>query len=130
MSNCRSHEKEEKMSRKICSTVRWGARAGAVLITAGLAAFVVGQPAGPLSAIDSRDWVGMVLLFGAVAAMLLAWKWEFPAALISLFALSAFAAVVHVHRFGALLIAMVPNFLFLIDWKLRRLQSTSLPKLG
>jgi len=37
----------------------------------------------------------MLFVFGEVATMLLAWKWEFPAALISLFALGAFAAAVH-----------------------------------
>jgi hypothetical protein len=60
----------------------------------------------------------MVLLFGAVAAMLLAWRWEFPAALVSLFALGGFAAVVHMRRYDVLLIAASPNLFFLIDWKL------------
>ena len=64
----------------------------------------------------------MVLLFGAVAAMLLAWKWEFSAAVISLFALGAFAAVVHMNRYDVLIILAIPNVLFLLDWTLRRLQ--------
>jgi len=62
----------------------------------------------------------MVLLFGAIAAMLAAWKWELPAALISLFALGAFAAVVQMRRFDVLAVLAVPNLLFLLDWKLRR----------
>jgi len=66
----------------------------------------------------------MVLLFGAVAGMLLAWKWEFPAALLSLFALGAFAAVVHMQRYDVLVIVAVPNILFLLDWKLRRSYSS------
>lgn len=65
----------------------------------------------------------MVLLFGAVAAMVLAWKWEFPAALISLFALGAFAAVVHMRNYNVLAIAAIPNILFLLHWKLRRSHS-------
>jgi hypothetical protein len=44
------------------------------------------------------DWDGTVV--GVVAGMLLAWKWEFPSALISLFALGAFAAVVHMQNRG------------------------------
>jgi hypothetical protein len=65
----------------------------------------------------------MALLFGAVAGMLLAWKWEFPAALVSMFALGAFAAVVHLQNYGVLAIASIPNILFLLDWKLRRFRS-------
>jgi len=107
------------MSQIVCSIVRWTARVGAVLIAAALVTFAVGQPAGPLAAIRVREWVGMVLLFGAVVAMLLAWKWEFPAAPISIFALGAFAAVVHMHRYEVLVIASIPNFLFLLDWQLR-----------
>jgi len=66
----------------------------------------------------------MLFLFGAVAAMVLACKWELPAALISLFALGAFAAVVHMNRYGVLAILAIPNVLFLLDWTLRRFHST------
>jgi len=66
----------------------------------------------------------MVLLFGAVAGMLLAWKWELPSALISLFALGVFAAVVHMRNYEVLAIGALPNILFLLDWKLRRPHST------
>lgn len=52
----------------------------------------------------------MVLLVGAIAAMLLAWKWEFPAALISLLALSAFTAVVHMRRYDVLAVRQFRTF--------------------
>jgi hypothetical protein len=107
----------------IVSIIRWVARATALLLAIGFFAFAVGEPAGPLSAIHFRDWVGMIFLLGAIVAMLLAWKWEFPAALFSMFALAAFAAVVHMRRYDILLIAAFPNILFLLDWKLRRLHS-------
>jgi ABC-type phosphate transport system permease subunit len=84
--------------------------------------FVLGEPKGPWPGIHSREWAGMVLLFGAIAAMVLAWKWEFPAAVISLFALGAFVAVVHINRYGVLVILAIPNVLFLLDGTLRRLQ--------
>jgi len=112
----------------ICSIIRWAARAGAILIAATLLAFALGEPAGPLSEIHPREWVGMVFLFGAVAAMLLAWKWERPAALISMFALAAFAAVVHIRRFDVLVIAAIPNLLYLLDWKLRGHYSSPVSK--
>jgi predicted alpha/beta hydrolase len=107
----------------IFSTIRWAARGTAFLVAAGFLAFVLGEPAGSLRAIQFREWVGMVLLFGAVGVMLMAWKWEFPAALISLFALGAFAAVVHMRRYDVLAIAAIPNILFLLDWRLRRSHS-------
>ena len=61
----------------------------------------------------------MALLLGAIAGVLLAWEWEFPAALISLFALEAFAAVVHMNRCDVLAVAAISNVLFLLDWTLR-----------
>ena len=118
------------MSPVISSIIRWIARLCTVLILAVFLAFVAGEPAGSLRAIHLREWVGMVFLFGAIAAMLLAWKWGFPAALISLFALGAFAVVVHMTRMDVLAIAAIPNILFLVDWKLRRFQSSPIPKAG
>jgi len=118
------------MSPIVCTVIRWVARCTAVLIAAGFLAFAIGEPAGPLNIIRPREWVGMVLLFGAVIAMVLAWKWERSAALISMFALAAFAAVVHIRRFDVLLIAAIPNLLFLLDWKLRHLRLRRIPKAG
>ena len=72
----------------------------------------------------------MVLLIGAIAAMLLAWIWERPAALISIFALGGFAGVVHMRRYDVLVVLAIPNILFLMDWKLRRLPSGPISKAG
>jgi hypothetical protein len=110
------------------SIVRWTARVTALLIALVFFAFVFGEPAGSLRAIHFREWIGMVLLFGTIAGMLLAWKWEFPAALISLFALLAFAAVVRMHRVDVLAIAAIPNLLFLLDWKLRHSHHTPIAR--
>jgi hypothetical protein len=111
------------MAPIICSIIRWVARGSAFLIALVFLAFVIGEPVGSLRGIQFRDRVGMVLLFGAFVGMLLAWKWEFPAALISLFALGAFAAVVHMQRYDVLAIGAIPNILFLLDWKLRHRQT-------
>ena len=72
-----------------------------------------------------RERVGITLLLGAIAGMLLAWEWEFPAALISLFALEAFAAIVHMNRYDVLAVAAIPNVLFLMDWTLRHFTRNS-----
>jgi hypothetical protein len=113
------------MNPIVSSVIRWTARGSALLIAMGFLAFAIGEPVGSVRVIPFRDWVGMVLLLAAIVAMLLAWKWEFPAALFSTFALAAFAAVVHMQRYDVLLIAAVPNILFLLDWKLRRIHSTA-----
>jgi hypothetical protein len=108
------------MSSIVEILVCWTARVTTVTIAALFLAFVLGEPFGSVRNIHAREWVGMVLLFGAIVAMVLAWKWEFPAALISLLALGAFAAVVHARRYDVLILAAIPNVLYLLDWKLRR----------
>jgi hypothetical protein len=114
------------MSRIICYTARWTARIATVFLAAGFVAFALGEPEGPLDIITPREWAGMALLFAAIVAMLLAWKWELPAALISLFALGAFAGALHMRQYTVLIVAAVPNLLFLLDWKLRHRHSARL----
>jgi hypothetical protein len=118
------------MPPMVCAIVRWTARGTCLLIAAGFLTFVAGEPAGSLRVLQLREWVGMVLLVGAVAGMLLAWKWEFPSALISLFALGAFAAVVQMQNYWVLAMAAIPNILFLLDWKLRRSHSAQISPTG
>jgi hypothetical protein len=113
---------------KVVSVIRWTARGTAALIAIGFVVFALGEPMDLSMSLGFREWTGMVLLLGAVAAMLLAWKWEFPGALISLLALVAFAVVVHMRRYDVLAIAAIPNVLFLVDWMLRRLHHEPLAK--
>lgn len=108
------------MARILSLILQWTARVGAILIAAIFFAFLAGEPAGSLRAIQARDWVGMALLFACIAGMLAAWKWELAAALVSLLALGAFAAVVRMNRYDVLFIAAIPNLLFLLDWELKR----------
>lgn len=118
------------MSPIVRFLVRWTARIMAVTIAVLFLTFALGEPSGSLRSIHPRDWVGMVFLCGAVVAMILAWKWEFPAALISMFALAAFAAVVHMNRYDVLIVAAIPNLLYLLDWKLRRHHPALISKAG
>lgn len=108
--------------------LQWTARAGAILIAAIFFAFLAGEPAGSLRAVQPRAWLGMVLLFACIAAMLAAWKSELRAALLSLFALGAFAAVVRMNRYDVLFIAAIPNLLFLLDWELKRFHAAHVTK--
>jgi hypothetical protein len=119
---------EGPMALSASSIVRWAARLTALAIGALFLAFVLGEPKGPLPGILTREFAGMLLLFGAIAATLLAWKWEFPAALFSLFALGAFAVVVHLNSYLVFAILAIPNLLFLLDWKLRHSHSTPITK--
>jgi len=118
------------MSRIICWIIRWAARGTGLFIAAGFLVFALGEPAGSLRVIQFREWVGMVLLFAVVAGILLAWKWELPAALFSLCALGAFATVVHMRNYPVLAFAAIPNILFLLDWKLRRSHPTRISTAG
>jgi ABC-type antimicrobial peptide transport system permease subunit len=112
------------MFASFSSFVRCTARLTALVIAAIFIAFLLGEPNGSLRVIQPREWAGMILLFAAMVAMLLAWKWEFPAALISLFALGAFAAIVHMNRYDVLAVCAIPNLLYLFDWTIRHLHST------
>jgi len=120
------------MSTIVQLLVRWTARITAATIGALFFAFVLGEPwgLGALRILNARSWVAMVFLFVAVVGMLVAWKWEYPAALISIFALAAFAAVVHINRYDVLIILAIPNLLYLVDWKLRRHHPALVSKAG
>ena len=106
--------------------VRWAARLTASVLALGFFVIAIGEPRSYLSATQARDWAGMVFLLVAILGMLFAWKWELQGALISVFALAAFVAVIPLNRYAIILVAMIPDFLFLIDWKLRRPQSPHL----
>ncbi|HEY6969954.1 MAG TPA: hypothetical protein VJA94_12160 [Candidatus Angelobacter sp.] len=116
------------MAKIVSFILRWTARIAALLIATIFFAFLAGEPTGSLRTIHVRDWVGLVLLFACITAMLVAWKWEFHAALVSLFSLVAFAAVVHMNRYDVLFIAAIPDMLFLIDWELRRFHASHITK--
>lgn len=116
------------MSNLLSWILRWTARVAALLIAAIFFAFLVAEPRGSLGAIGGWDWLGLALLFVCILAMLVAWKWELPAALVSLLALGTFAALVHMNHYDVLFIAAIPSLLFLADWKLRRLHAAHISK--
>ena len=116
------------MSNLLSWILRWTARVAALLIAAIFFAFLAAEPRGSLGTIHGWDWVGLALLFVCIAGMLVAWKWEFPAALVSLFALGTFAAVVHMNHYDVLFIAAIPSLLFLADWKLQRVHAAHISK--
>jgi hypothetical protein len=115
------------MLTKLNSVVHWTARVTALAIVTVFLLFLLGEPKGPLPGIHSWEFAGMALLFAAIASMVLAWKWEFPAALLSLFALGAFTTVIHINNgYGVFVILAIPNVLFLLDWALRHLHPTEI----
>ncbi len=116
------------MSNFLGWILRWTARVAAVLIAGIFFTFLAAEPRGSLGAIHAWDWVGLSLLFVCIAAMLVAWKWEFPGSLVSLAALAAFAAVVQMNHYDVLFIAAIPSLLFLADWELRRVHAAHASK--
>ena len=111
------------MTRIVSLVVRWLARGMALLLAGTYLLLISGEilsaHAGPPAQL--REWAGMMLLACAIAAMLLAWKWELPGALLSLATLAAFLVVARMHRSDTAMLAAVPGVLFVGDWILRRI---------
>jgi len=111
------------MTRVVSLVVRWLARGVALLVAGTYLLLVSGEilsaHSGPPAQL--REWAGMVLLACAMAALLLAWKWELPGALLSLATLAAFLVVARMHRSDTAMLAAAPGVLFLVDWILRRI---------
>ncbi|MGB2629230.1 MAG: hypothetical protein WAK20_20770 [Candidatus Acidiferrum sp.] len=118
------------MRPPLSSVVRWSARVLTLLLTAVFLAFVAGEPLESLRAIHLREWLGMTFLFASLLAMLLAWEWEFPFALVSLLTLAAFTATVHMNSYVVVSILALPNLLYLLDWKLRRSGPSPISSIG
>jgi hypothetical protein len=102
--------------------LRWLARLAGVAL-AGMYLFMISAEilhphSGPPS--HWKEWVGIGLLSLACLAPLVAWKWEFEGAVLSLAALAAFVAMVRFRDFGVPAMISVPALLFLADYGLRR----------
>ncbi len=123
-------ERRPNTGKILISVIRWTARCASILIALTFIAFVVGEVPNSTSLPNLRDWIGMTLLIAAILGLLCAWKWEFPAALISLFAIAGFVAATNMRRFDVVAIAVIPNLLFILDWKLRHSHFGAIPKAG
>jgi len=71
------------------------------------------------------EWGDIVLLFVALAGVILAWKWELTGALIALAALVLHVSLVRYHTYAVIWFAVIPAALYLADWVLRRLGATA-----
>ena len=109
------------MRRFALAFVHWAARGAALLVTGMFLLLLAGDFLNPYSVPPAhfREWAGIVLLIAAIIAMLAAWKWELPGALLSLLALAAFVPVAGMHRYGVVAFAAIPGILYLGDWLLR-----------
>lgn len=106
---------------KLLLFVTWAARCASLFIVGGILFLAVGEIVSPHSGPPTqiRDYLGFVLLALTLIGMLLAWKWELAGALLSLAALMAFSAMVHMQRFDVVFVIAVPGILFLLDFALR-----------
>lgn len=109
--------------------IRWAARCAALLVAGAFLVLLSGEMLNPHSGPPSsfRDWAGIVLIFCSVAGMLLAWKWEFAGATVSLATLAAFFFVVRFSRYDIVAMAAVPGILFVGDWAVRRFERPEAP---
>ena len=104
------------------TALRWLARGTSLLLAAIFLAFAAGEILFPHSGPPTRlvEWLGIALLAAAALVPLLGWRWELPAAIVSLASLAVFVVVV---RFGnPLIIAIVatPGLLYIAGWLGRR----------
>jgi len=118
------------MQSSILALFRWLPRAAALIIAGTFILILAGEIFAPHSGPPShlREWLGIGLCAIACLAPLLAWKWEFEGALLSLAALTAFVIIVQFHNYKLLAVMSVPAVLFLADWLLRK--TLSAPQSG
>jgi hypothetical protein len=88
----------------------------AALFAMFLAAEVLAPHSGPPTTL--REWLGIGLICAGFLSAPLGWRWELPAALISLGCFAAFSIVIE--PLPPVLVAAIPGILFLADWYLRR----------
>jgi len=106
-------------------SVRWLARVGSLVTIIIVAMFIIGD-GGSLSAITTRDLVGLALFPGGVAlGMLVAWRHEVEGALLSIACLVGFYIVCQLFlgKFPsgwAFLVFTSPAFLFLLSGLMER----------
>lgn len=113
------------MSQVFPSILRWTARLSAVLIVGAFVVLLAGEVFSPHSGPPSnlREWFGLALITLACIGMVLAWRWEFHGAIISLAALVGFAAVIAEQDMFLITGAIsIPPVLYLMDWLLRRIR--------
>jgi hypothetical protein len=105
--------------------IRWAARSAALVVAGGFFLLVWGEIASPHSGPPTqlREYAGIALLTIAIFGALSAWKWELPGALLSLVTLTLWTYLVHMHRWGVVVVIAVPGVLFVADWFLRRERS-------
>jgi|SRR5215469_263079 len=110
--------------------LRWCARLSGLLIVGAYTLIVIGDLSNPRSPGPRHwiEWAGIVLMTLACLALLGAWRWELPGALISLAALAVIAVMIRgsttFHR--SLFIMSLPGILYCLDWLAhRRIQNSN-----
>ena len=114
------------MPHVMSTTLRWLARVSSLLLAAAFLAFAAGEILFPHSGPPSRfiEWLGIALLASAALVPLLGWRWDLPAALVSLASLAAFVVVVRFDNPVIIVIVAAPGVLYLAAWLGRRREKT------
>ena len=101
--------------------LRWLARLSALFFACVFLLIILGEFLAPQSGPPSGfiEWAGVVLLFVAVAGMILAWKWDLTGALIALAALVLHVSVVRNRSYAVIWFAAIPAALYVANWLLQ-----------
>lgn len=113
------------MSEVPVVVLRWSARIAGLAIAGLYFMLMAGEIVSPHSGPPSTpaEWAGIVLASASCVAMLAAWRWELPGAVVSLAALILFVAVIRFRSFqdyDVVALAALPGVLYLMDWWVRR----------
>jgi hypothetical protein len=106
----------------LITILRWLARLSGVVAACGFVALTFGDLLNPHSVGPStlQEWAGITLLTATCAGMVLACRWEFQGAALSLTSLVVFTLIIRMGHHTVLFVLATPGMLFLADWFLRR----------
>jgi hypothetical protein len=113
--------RQERNGMTVFLTVlRWTARMCGLVVAGAYLLIVLGDLSQPHATGPSTfiEWAGIVLMTAACAALVVAWRWEWQGAAVSLTALSLVAFIIRgSHTFHlSLLVMALPGLLHAGDW--------------
>jgi hypothetical protein len=104
------------MSTFLSVGLRWLARISALALAGFFLFFAYGEYIYQSRPPQGIEWVSAVLLAIACFAPMFAWKWELPAALVSMTSLVLFVIVERFDNLPVATLVAVPSILSTMDW--------------
>jgi hypothetical protein len=121
------HQHKETRMSYLPTVVRWLARLFGLWTAGFYVLFVIGEFTTPHSASPPTvvEGTGIALLTATCAGMLVAWRWEFTGAAMSLVSLIGFTLLIRMNNYSITAVLAVPGTLYILDWLLHRHRTLS-----